>query len=61
MRWEGHVACTGDKRNVRVYTILVGNPEGREPLRRPGRKWEDNIKKDLRETRSGGMPVKFIF
>jgi hypothetical protein len=29
--------------------ILVGRPEGRRPLGRPRRRWEDNIKKDLRE------------
>jgi hypothetical protein len=32
-----------------AYNILVGRPEGRRPLGRPRRKWEDNIKMDLRE------------
>jgi hypothetical protein len=32
-----------------VYRVLVGSPEGRIPLRRPRRRWEDNIKMDLRE------------
>jgi hypothetical protein len=32
-----------------VYRVLVGKPEGRRPLRRSMRKWEDNIKLDLRE------------
>jgi hypothetical protein len=32
-----------------VYRILVGRPEGKRPLGRPRRKWEDNIKIDLRE------------
>jgi hypothetical protein len=32
-----------------VYRILVGRPEGKRPLGRPRRKWEDNIKLDLRE------------
>jgi ribosome biogenesis protein Nip4 len=32
-----------------AYNILVGRPEGRRPLRRPRRRWEDNIKMDLRE------------
>jgi hypothetical protein len=32
-----------------VYRILVGRPEGKRPLGRPRRKWEDNIKMDLRE------------
>jgi hypothetical protein len=47
MRWAGHVARMGE---VRVaYNILVGKPEGRRPLGRPRRRWEDNIKMDLRE------------
>ena len=32
-----------------VYTVLVGKPEGKRPLERPSRRWEDNIKMDLRE------------
>jgi hypothetical protein len=32
-----------------VYTVLVRRPEGERPLRRPRRRWEDNIKMDLRE------------
>jgi hypothetical protein len=32
-----------------VYTVLVGKPEGKRPLGRPRRRWEDNIKLDLRE------------
>jgi hypothetical protein len=32
-----------------AYKILVGRPEGRRPLGRPRRRWEDNIKMDLRE------------
>jgi hypothetical protein len=43
----------GAKRNA--YTILVGNPEGKTPLRRHRRKCEDNIKMDLREMREGGV------
>jgi hypothetical protein len=33
-----------------VYRVLVGRPEGKRPLGRPRRRWEDNIKMDLRET-----------
>jgi hypothetical protein len=33
-----------------VYRVLVGRPEGKRPLGRPRRRWEDNIKVDLRET-----------
>jgi hypothetical protein len=47
MRWAGHVARMGEVRCV--YNILVGRPEGRRPLGRPRRRWEDNIKVDLRE------------
>jgi hypothetical protein len=38
-----------------VYRVLVGRPEGRRPLRRPRRRWEDNIKMDLTETGIDGM------
>jgi hypothetical protein len=47
MRWAGHVARMGAKRNA--YRILVGKPEGKRPLGRPKRRWVDNIKMDLRE------------
>jgi transcription termination factor 2 len=47
MRWAGHVARMGEKRNE--YRILVGKPEGKRPLGRPGSRWVDNMKVDLRE------------
>jgi len=47
MRWAGHVAHMGEGRGV--YRVLVGKPEGRRPLGRPRRGWEDNIRMDLRE------------
>jgi hypothetical protein len=47
MKWAGHVARMGEKRNV--YRLLVGKPEGRRPLGRPRRRWIDNIKMDLLE------------
>jgi hypothetical protein len=53
MRWEGHVAPMGEKRNA--YGILAGKPEGKRPLVRPRRRWVDNIKIYLRETGWGGM------
>jgi hypothetical protein len=37
----------GERRGA--YRVLVGKPEGRRPLGRPRRRWEDNIKTDLRE------------
>ena len=45
MRWAGHVARMGEGRGV--YRVLVGKLEGRRPLGRPRRRWEDNIKMDL--------------
>jgi hypothetical protein len=53
MRWAGHVARIGDKKDAR--RILVGNPEGKRPLGRPRHKCVDNIKMDLREIGWGGM------
>ena len=47
LRWAGHVARMGEKR--RLYSTLVGKPEGKRPLGRPRRRWEDNIRRDLRE------------
>jgi hypothetical protein len=47
MRWAGHVARIGEGRDV--YRILIGRPEGKRPLERHRRRWEDNIKIDLRE------------
>jgi hypothetical protein len=47
MRWAGHVARMGEVRSV--HRVLVGRPEGKRPLGRPRRRWEDNIKVDLRE------------
>jgi hypothetical protein len=47
MRWAGHVARMGEKRNA--FRVLVGKPEGKRPLGRPRRRWVDNIKMDLRE------------
>jgi hypothetical protein len=47
MRWAGHVSRMGEGRGV--YRVLVGRPEGKRPLGRPRRRWEDNINLDLRE------------
>jgi hypothetical protein len=38
----------GEERGV-VHRVLVGKPEGKRPLGRPRRRWEDNIKMDLQE------------
>jgi hypothetical protein len=52
LRWAGHVARMGERRGA--YRALVGKPEGRRPLGRPRRRWEDNIKIDLRAVGWGG-------
>jgi hypothetical protein len=53
MRWVGHVVRRGEVRGA--YNILVARPEGRRPLGRPRRRWEDNIKVDLREIGFGDV------
>jgi hypothetical protein len=45
--WAGYVARIRDRRGV--YSVLVGEPQGRRPLRRPRRRWKDNIMMDLQE------------
>jgi hypothetical protein len=47
MRLTGHVVRKREKRNA--YRILLEKPEDKRPLRRPRRRWVDNIKIDLRE------------
>ena len=53
MRWAGHVARIGARRGS--YRVLVRKTEGKRPLGRPRRRWEDNIKMDLQEV---GCEVK---
>jgi hypothetical protein len=48
VRWAEHVARTGEGSGV--YRVLVGRPEGKRPLGRPRRRWENNIKMYLKET-----------
>ncbi|KAJ4434356.1 hypothetical protein ANN_22915 [Periplaneta americana] len=52
LRWVRHVARMGESRNS--YRVSVGRPEGKRPLGRPRRRWEDNIKMDLREVGCDG-------
>jgi hypothetical protein len=51
MRWAGHVARIWNRRGV--YRVMVGKPEGKRPLGRPRRRWEDNIKMDLQKVGCG--------
>ena len=53
MRWAGHVAHMGERRVV--FRVLVGKPEGKRPLGRTRRRWEDNIKMDFQEVGCGGI------
>ena len=47
-KWDGR-ACSTYGGEERTYRILVGKPEGRRPPGRPKQKWDDNIKKGIRE------------
>jgi hypothetical protein len=50
MHWElCGKSCRDLKYYLNAYRVLVGNPEGKTPLRGPTRRLEDNIKKDIRE------------
>jgi hypothetical protein len=53
MRWAGHVARMGEKKNA--YRLLLGKPEGKRPLGRPRRRWVDNIRMDLGEVGWGDV------
>jgi hypothetical protein len=53
MRWAGHIARAVERRGV--YSVLVGKPEGKRPLGRPRRRWNDNIKMHFQEVGCGGM------
>jgi hypothetical protein len=53
MRWAGHVARMGEER--KAYKVLVGKSEGKRPLGRPRRMWEDGIRLGLREIGLGGV------
>ena len=50
-RWAGHVERIWEDRGV--HRVLAGKPEGKRPLGRPRRRWEDNIKMDLQEVGGG--------
>jgi hypothetical protein len=58
MRWVGHMARMEGKRGV--YRVSIGRSEGRRPLGRPRRRWEDNIWMDLREIGIGGANLIWL-
>jgi hypothetical protein len=53
MRWAGHVARMVESRGV--CGVLMGKLEGKRPLGRPRRRWEDNLKTDIKEVGCGNM------
>ena len=53
MKWVRHLARVGERRSA--YRVLVGKPEGKRPLGRPRRRWEDNIKVNLQEVGCVGV------
>jgi hypothetical protein len=53
MRWAGHVECKGERRGV--HRVFVGKTEGKRPLGKPRRRWEENIQMDLQELGCGVM------
>jgi hypothetical protein len=53
MRWAGHIARMGETRNA--YRILVGKPEGKRPLGKPGRMWVNIFKMYFGEIGWDGM------
>jgi hypothetical protein len=57
MRWVGHVARKGEKRNA--YRLLVGKFEGKRPLGRPRSSWVDNIEMDFFRDRMGWFGLEW--
>jgi hypothetical protein len=53
MRCAEHATCTGDMKNI--HRILVRKTEGKRPLRRPRRRWENNIRMGIREVEWEGV------
>ena len=51
MRWVEHVGCIVERRGA--YRFLVGETEGKRPLRSPRHNWDDNIKMDIQEVGLG--------
>jgi hypothetical protein len=58
MRWSEHVARMVEGR--KLYKVLVRKPEGKRPLGRPRRRWEDGIRMDLRKIGLGGCGLDSI-
>ena len=48
-------ACSAQGEGRGMYRVLMGKPEGKRPLGRSRRRWDDSIKMDLQEVGCGGM------
>jgi hypothetical protein len=55
MRWMGHVLRVGERTGA--FRVFVARPEGKRPLGKNRRRWEDNIKTDLKEIGFGGREL----
>ena len=53
LRWAEHVARMEESKSA--FKILIGKRAGKRPLGRPRRRWEDNIRMDLKEIRANGL------
>ena len=53
MRWTGYVVCIEDRKDS--YRVVVGRPDGKRQLGRPGHRWEDIMKMDIQEVGWEGM------
>jgi len=53
LRWAGYAARMEERRGA--YRVLVGKPEGKRPLVRPRRGWQDNYKMDIQDVGFGDM------
>jgi hypothetical protein len=53
LRWAGHVARMREERNV--YQVLIGKSEGKRPLGRSSRRWQDGTRMDFRDTGWGSV------
>jgi hypothetical protein len=58
MRWAVHVALMGEK--INAFDIFVGTPEGKRPLGKSKRRWEDNIRMQFREMGWDGVGTVFV-
>jgi hypothetical protein len=51
IRWVGHVVRIGER--ISVYSVFMGNPDGKRPFGRPKHRWDDNIKMHIQDVGCG--------